>query len=240
MRRAIIFGNGMDRLPCFQQYGKRTIDTRFGSVDYYEDDDLILLPRHGLNHEKNVLYDDDYKANIYALSLLDVWEVIEVFCAGSLSDRILPGECGLLDSFISFSQDATFGDMNGNSYTDMSAPYDSKLREPLRKALFAQKLFPEDGLVYFSSKGPRFQTGAEVKAFKMLGGDVVGQLAASETTLLRELNISTVAVVFSSNWAAGIHRDDEVKFIDNAALMGLAQRIFTACYETCKSVEYSL
>ena len=60
------------------------------------------------------------------------------------------------------------------------------------------------GLVYVCAEGPRFETAAEIRMYKMLGGDVVGMTGVPEVVLANEKRLEYASVVIATNWAAGM------------------------------------
>ena len=55
-----------------------------------------------------------------------------------------------------------------------------------------------------ATEGPRLETAAEIRAFSLLGGDVVGMTAVPEAVLARELQIHYATLCVVTNPAAGI------------------------------------
>jgi 5'-methylthioadenosine phosphorylase len=61
-----------------------------------------------------------------------------------------------------------------------------------------------NGGVYVATEGPRFETPAEIRAFRLLGGDVVGMTGVPEVVLARELDLCYTTVSLVTNFAAGL------------------------------------
>ncbi len=57
---------------------------------------------------------------------------------------------------------------------------------------------------YLYVKGPNYETPAEIKAFRMLGGDAVGMSTAPELIEASKLGIKSAAVSLITNAAAGV------------------------------------
>ncbi|MFO7845158.1 MAG: purine-nucleoside phosphorylase [Balneolaceae bacterium] len=57
---------------------------------------------------------------------------------------------------------------------------------------------------YLFAKGPTYETKAEIRAFRILGADVVGMSTAPELIEASRLNIKTVAVSMVTNMATGV------------------------------------
>jgi len=115
------------------------------------------------------------------------------------------GEVGLVDQFIDFTKhrQETFFD-RGVVHTDMTNPYSRHLNRELLAAAKRMGLKVKPGLVYVCAEGPRFETAAEIRMFRTLGGDVVGMTGVPEVVLANEKKIEYASVVIATNWAAGM------------------------------------
>ena len=58
--------------------------------------------------------------------------------------------------------------------------------------------------VYVCTEGPRFETPAEIKAYKKLGGTIVGMTSATESILAKELGMCYSTICLVTNLAAGM------------------------------------
>ncbi|MCW9705898.1 purine-nucleoside phosphorylase [Fodinibius salsisoli] len=57
---------------------------------------------------------------------------------------------------------------------------------------------------YFFAKGPNYETKAEIRAFRRMGGDAVGMSTAPELFEAARLELKTTAISLISNMAAGV------------------------------------
>jgi purine-nucleoside phosphorylase len=91
----------------------------------------------------------------------------------------------------------------GPRFPDMTSLYDLDLRQQLLKAgsKCGQNLM--EG-VYVAVTGPSFETPAEIKAFRLLGGDAVGMSTAPEAIVARHEGMLVGGVSCISNMGAGI------------------------------------
>ncbi|MBQ0058998.1 MAG: hypothetical protein KBS83_03420 [Lachnospiraceae bacterium] len=239
MRRAIIFGMGVDNQEYLEKLEKHTIKNEFGTADYYlYTHDIVLMPRHGFNHKHSIMEKNNHLSNVHALAELNVGEAIQIARCGSITNRLKPNCIGMLDDFVSFKAEASFGPTFGYQYTDMSHLYDCVLRAPMKQKMIEQGIEVADNLVYACTAGPRLQTAAEVRAFMGMGCDCVGVVLSSETTLLRELCIKSTAVVYSSNWATGIH-PEKTEFIPTSAHNELGDKLIRAAIAACKDTPFT-
>lgn len=204
----IIGGTGFYNVDIFGESKELNVGTEYGDVvmlqGSYQGKDIVFLPRHGFEHNR-LAYEITHHANIEAFRKLGVKRILTTVAAGGISDHCKAGDFVLLDQFVSWhTRHYTFGKMS----LDMTEPYCSELR-----GLFIQEAkklgYPlhETGN-YFSFDGPRYETAAEIRTFKMLGADVVGMTNAPEATLAREAGICYSAVVIVTNKAAGLSNDE--------------------------------
>lgn len=62
----------------------------------------------------------------------------------------------------------------------------------------------KNGATYACSEGPRFETPAEIKMFRQLGGDLAGMTTVPEVCLAKEAEICYATVSMITNYAAGL------------------------------------
>jgi purine-nucleoside phosphorylase len=62
----------------------------------------------------------------------------------------------------------------------------------------------KDG-IYFGVSGPAYETPASVKAYRMLGGDVVGMSVVYEATAAAHMKFKILGFAYVSNMASGIN-----------------------------------
>lgn len=102
----------------------------------------------------------------------------------------------------------------GERFPDMSEIYDLKLQELIRKTAKELGIHLQAG-VYVQSSGPNFETPAEVRMFRLLGGDAVGMSTACEAVAACHMGMRVCGISCISNLAAGLSKvklsDDDVK-----------------------------
>lgn len=213
MKAAILGGTGVYSIEGIQTV-KQIVDTNYGSVEVMrgtgEWGDLYFISRHGTGHNIPP-HMVNYRANIAALKKLEIERVFAIYAVGSITDLVAPGGFGLVSQFIDITQGRinTFynGGESGLKHTPMDEPYCYDLGDKILKAA-KKRGFPiaESG-TYICTNGPRFETPAEIKMYKLWGADYVGMTGATETALAREAGLHIAAVSYSINWAAGIKKD---------------------------------
>lgn len=236
MKSAIIGGTGVDTsFPI--EMSQRIVQTQYGEVELFEgvgeNSDLIFLPRHSVGHSvpPHLI---NYRANIAALKRLGVEQAIGMYAVGSITGNLPPGSWGLVDQFIDMTGGArehTFftGGESGVKHVPMVQPYSLALRKSIAGAAIGQG--KRDIMLkgtYVCTNGPRLETPAEIRMFRILGGDYVGMTAATETVLAAEAGLPFAAVAFSINWAAGLD-EEGVSFLEDETIERITKEIVGVC-----------
>ena len=91
----------------------------------------------------------------------------------------------------------------GTMFPDMTQAYDKRLSKAMLAICKKRKVPAHEG-VYVAVGGPSYETPAEIRAFRALGGDVVGMSVVPEVVPARQMGITTAGLVWTSNMAAGL------------------------------------
>jgi 5'-methylthioadenosine phosphorylase len=248
---AIIGGSGVYHLPGLEDLREERISTpwgepsdalRFGRIGATQ---VVFLARHGRGH---VLSPSgiNYRANIYALKLVGVTDIVSVSACGSFKQELPPGRFVLVDQFV----DRTYGRQSsffGNgcvAHVSMAHPIAPALQARIAAAAEAENFDYVKGGTYVCMEGPQFSSQAESLAYKAAGFDVIGMTAMPEAKLAREAEISyaTVAMVTDFDCWHPDHDHVDVATVlktltantDNAArLIARLLRDFPAEHEAC-------
>lgn len=206
MVAAIIGGTGIYALEGMDLRSE-TVLTPFGDVTVERNDNLIFLNRHAPNHSVPP-HKVNYRAHIKALEMLGVKRICGTFAVGSINPNFELGVPVILDDFIDFSSGRvhTFFDeiKEAVGHVEMSVPFCPVLSDALQSQATELGMKIRRGGTYASVNGPRFETPAEIRAFRKLDCDVVGMTLCPELPLARELGMSYAALAFSINWGAGM------------------------------------
>jgi 5'-methylthioadenosine phosphorylase len=208
---AVIGGTGVYRADMLENPSEIEYQTEYGTaallVGTYAGKKIAFLNRHGQGHSvpPHLI---NYRANIQALKELGTKCIIATAAVGSLNERMGPHDFVLIDQFLDFtkSRKCTFfeGRPEGVIHVDVTEPYCPQIRKHIFDQAAALGLRVHQGGCYVCAEGPRFETPAEIKMFKMLGGDLVGMTSVPEVVLAREAEICYAAVCMVTNYAAGI------------------------------------
>ncbi len=209
MRKAIIGGTGV--YDAFDHAKTQSILTAFGEVTYdlvtTDGIEIVFLARHGINHNMPP-HKINYRANMMALKMLEVDEIYATCAVGSMNDDFEPGSVVLITDFLDFTKNRvqTFFDGNGTlvAHVEMTDPYCRALRKRFEDTAHEFGIDYKGEAVYVCTEGPRFETAAEIKMYRQMGGDVVGMTNIPESVLAKELGLCYSAVGVITNWCTGI------------------------------------
>lgn len=138
-----------------------------------------------------------------------VW--VATNAAGSLRPESRPGDLMLINDHINFQFHNPLVGINderfGPRFVSLENAYDRELREHLLSVAATLKIPLLEG-VYLGVLGPSFETPAEIKAYRILGADLVGMSTVSEVILARHCGMRVVGISVITNLAVGLHPVD--------------------------------
>ncbi|MCL2188711.1 MAG: purine-nucleoside phosphorylase [Defluviitaleaceae bacterium] len=132
-------------------------------------------------------------------------------CGGVNTDYKV-GDLVLMTDYINFTHPSLLAgyagsafDLTGfeNRFFDMSKAFDTDYRKLAHDVANTQKIPLHEG-VYFYTTGPQYETPAEIRAIRTLGGDLVGMSAVHETLMARRCNMRVTGFGLVTNMAAGV------------------------------------
>ncbi|MFM2355150.1 MAG: hypothetical protein RLZZ528_886 [Pseudomonadota bacterium] len=145
---------------------------------------------------------------IEVLKALGADHLILTNAAGSLVPTTPPGSLMLLSDHINFSGlNPLIGEPTDARFVPMTDAHDPDLRARLRAAAQAEGIDMAEG-VYAWYSGPSFETPAEIRAIRILGGDAVGMSTVPEVILARFFGLKVAAVSVITNMAAGMSAEN--------------------------------
>jgi len=202
---AIVGGSGTEAL--YRRKEELDINTPFGKATVYLlKEDVYLLLRHGRGH-KVPPHMINYKANIWALKEMGTRGIIATNAVGSLIRNVKPGSFVIPHDFLDFTKSRSFTFYDDKVvHTDMTKPYDEEVRRAIIRSAKKLNLNVVERGVYVATEGPRYETPAEIKMFRRLGGTVVGMTGVPEVTLAKEVGIKYASLCVVTNYAAGMQK----------------------------------
>lgn len=150
------------------------------------------------------------KTMIRTLKLLGCDTLIQTNAAGSLNPDVRPGEIALIRDHINFSFNNPLAGANddefGARFFPMDNAYDANLRAAFHKAASAIDIQLSEG-VYIGVLGPNFETPAEIRAFQVMGADLVGMSTVPGVLIARHCGLTVVGLSVITNMGAGMENE---------------------------------
>ena len=150
---------------------------------------------------------EELVAPIRVFSLLGVETVILTNAAGGVNTSYKVGEIMIIEDHIKIMGASPLRGRNveafGPRFFDMSRVYNREYRELTKEVAKRLDMKIHEG-VYFYWTGPQFETPAEIRAIRTLGGDTVGMSTVTETITAAHMGMKVLGLSLVSNMAAGV------------------------------------
>jgi xanthosine phosphorylase len=145
---------------------------------------------------------DELRAPVRWLKASGAEILVQTNAAGSLRAEVGPGSLMAITDHINLmGTNPLIGpndDSIGPRFPSMGKAYDPELLAELRAAAAEQRVALAEG-VYAGWSGPAFETAAEIRAIRVLGGDAV-----PETLIARHCGLRVAAISAITNLAEGM------------------------------------
>jgi purine-nucleoside phosphorylase len=143
------------------------------------------------------------------LAILGIEYLILTNSAGGFGETMQPGDFMLIEDHINLMGNNPLMGPNikelGPRFPDMTEAYDKKLLEQMEKILQQQSTKYHKG-IYCAVSGPTYETPAEVRYLKQIGGKAVGMSTVPEVIAANHLGLRVAALSCITNLAAGLSR----------------------------------
>lgn len=171
---------------------------------------LEVVAMQGRFHYYEGLTMEQLTYPVYVMKLLGVKSLIITNACGAINETFAPGDLMIIKDHINiFNVNPLIGENDnrfGPRFPDMSEAYSKKRIEHAKKVAKEVGVEPKEGVYMFYS-GPSYETAAEIRAFKVLGADVVGMSTVPETVVANYLGMEVLAVACITNMATGIQKE---------------------------------
>ena len=172
------------------QLSGKTVIAMKGRFHYYEghDMDIVTLP-------------------IRVFAKLGIQSLIVTNACGGIREDLNPGQITLISDHLGFMAPSPLRGPNldefGPRFKDMTDIYTKEYRELAKEAAAKVNVDVKEG-VYCFFKGPMFESPAEIRAFKILGADMVGMSTVPEAIVARHCGMKILGISLVTNKAAGL------------------------------------
>ncbi len=144
---------------------------------------------------------------VRVMKAIGVENLIVTNAAGGINENFDAGDLMLINDHINqFGTNPLIGkndDTQGVRFPDMSEAYTRSLLNLAQEAADSEGLKVQKG-TYVGTTGPSYETPAEVRMLRVLGGDAVGMSTVPEVIAARHSSMDVLGISCISNMAAGI------------------------------------
>ena len=152
---------------------------------------------------------DEIRTPVRWLKSVGAEILVQTNAAGSLRPEVGPGSLMAITDHINLTgTNVLIGpndDSIGPRFPAMGRAYDPELLAQLRAAAAQLGVALAEG-VYTGWSGPAFETAAEIRAIRILGGDAVGMSTVHETVVARHCGLRVAAISAITNLAEGMSK----------------------------------
>lgn len=203
----VIGGTGLYQMAGIENVQEVKLNTPFGSpsdailIGTLEGKRVAFLPRHARGHRLNPT-NVPYQANIFAMKLLGVKQIISVSAVGSLKEEIRPLDIVIPDQIIDRTRlrTSTFFTNGMVVHVAFADPFCADLSKTLHSAASQEGVKVHKGGTYVAMEGPQFSTKAESNLYRSWGASIIGMTALPEAQLAREAEICYATVACSTDY----------------------------------------
>ena len=144
---------------------------------------------------------------VRVMRLLGVGKLVLTNAAGGVNESFRVGDLMLITDHIKLcAESPARGETDprfGDRFFDMTYTYSPALAAKARRAAEELDIPLREG-VYFFMAGPQFETPAEIRAVRRLGGDAVGMSTVAEAIAARQCGMEVLGLSCITNLAAGM------------------------------------
>ncbi|MDR0138514.1 purine-nucleoside phosphorylase [Metabacillus idriensis] len=144
---------------------------------------------------------------VRVLKEMGVNTIIVTNAAGGVNESFEPGDLMIISDHINNMGTSPLIGPNdsdlGVRFPDMSQAYSRELRTLAKNAASELGIKVQEG-VYVGNTGPAYETPAEVRLARVLGGDAVGMSTVPEVIVANHAGMKVLGISCISNMAAGI------------------------------------
>ena len=205
-RIGIIGGSGLYQMAELTDVEEVSVETPFGPpsdafvIGTLAGERVAFLPRHGRGHRYTPT-EVPFRANIYAMKLLGVEQILSASAVGSLQEKYEPVHMVIPDQFFDRTRarahESTFFGDGIVAHVSFAHPVCGRLGDVLERACKAADVTVHRRGTYICMEGPAFSSVAESNVYRSWGMDIIGMTNLQEAKLAREAEIcyATLALV---------------------------------------------
>ena len=167
-----------------------------------------VLVQRGRAHFYEGLSLDDVTFATRLFALVGAKTLIVTNASGAINPSFRAGDLVLITDHINMLGANPLHGPNleqfGPRFPDMSAAYTPRLRELAKETAASEGIELKEG-VYVAALGPSYETPAEIRAFGVMGADLVGMSTVPEVIVAAHAGMEILGLSVATNLAAGVN-----------------------------------
>ncbi len=197
------------RLPYTQipEFPVSTVEGHAGQFVFGKLEGREVVAMQGRFHYYEGYSMEEVTFPVRVMKELGVKTLIVTNAAGGVNESFAPGDLMIIKDHINqMGQNPLIGpndDELGVRFPDLSSAYSARLRQIAKEEAQQLQLQLKEG-VYIGNTGPSYETPAEIRMARKLGGDAVGMSTVPEVIVSRHAGLDVLGISCISNMAAGI------------------------------------
>lgn len=184
-----------------------TVEGHAGQLVYGTLGDKKVLAMQGRFHFYEGYSLKEVTFPVRVMKAMGVSSLVVTNAAGGVNESFTPGDLMIITDHINLTGANPLLGPNDNAqgprFTDMSQAYDKAYQEIIEDTAKEQDITIQKG-VYMGLTGPTYETPAEVRMVRTLGGDAVGMSTVPEVIVARHAGLRVAGISCITNYAAGM------------------------------------
>lgn len=218
IRFGVIGGSGLYNMPELANREERRIETPFGPpsdaviIGTLAGQRVAFIARHGRGHVYTPS-EVPNRANIYALKMLGVRQIISVSACGSLREEFAPGHIVIPDQLVDMTRldrPNSFFEEGLVAHVSVADPFCDYVSGVLARAVDAAGGTVHRGGAFVTIEGPRFSTRAESALYRAWGMGIIGMTTSPEAFLAREAEMCYAVMAHVTDYDVWHETEDDV------------------------------
>ena len=193
--------------PEIPHFHKGAVDSHKGQVVYGKRKGKTVMIMAGRYHYYESMNIQETVFPVRVMAELGIRRFIATNAAGCVNREWHAGQLMIISDHINLSGVSPLIGPNldeyGPRFPDMTYAYTRELREKLLEEACREGIDVTTG-VYAMMSGPAFETPAEIRFVRTIGGDAVGMSTVPEVLVAGHAGLEIIGVSFLSNMAAGV------------------------------------
>ena len=205
---AIILGSGLSdfirEIECLKEISYKDIphfpvshvEGHHGSLVLARYNNTPLIIMNGRVHFYEGYTMEQITYPVRVLKYLGVNTLLLSNAAGGMNPDFIVGDLMLITDHIHLMPNPLIGHHIrefGERFPDMSQTYDFRLNKLVKETAMEQNLLLKEG-IYIGVTGPTYETPAEYRYFRIIGGDAIGMSTTPEVIVAHQMGIKCMAI----------------------------------------------